>query len=172
MTTVSLVVAQASNGTIGQHGKVPWNIPADLRHFKSVTMGKPCIMGRKTWESLPKKPLPGRTNIVLTRDGNFRGDGAVAVHSLEDAFARAEAEGADEIVVIGGADVYRAALPRADCIYLTEVHAGFEGDVSMPVFNALEWKEVAREDHAASETGGLAFSFVTFERRFTSRVEK
>jgi len=165
MTTISLVVAQAANGTIGQHGKIPWKIPADMQHFKSVTMGKPCIMGRKTWDSLHRQPLPGRTNIVLTRDENFRRDGAVTAHTLEEAFARAEAEGAEEIAVIGGVDVYLAALPCAHRIYLTEVHAAFEGDVSVPVFDALEWKEVAREDHAASETGGLAFSFVTLERR-------
>ena len=162
---ISLVVAQATNGVIGQRGQIPWRIPADMKHFKAVTIGKPCIMGRKTWDSLPKKPLPGRANIVMTRDRNFRAEGAVAVSSLDEAIARAEVEAPDEIAVIGGADVYRAALPRAGCIYLTEVHAGFDGDVAMPVFSAVDWKEVAREDHAASETGGLAFSFVTLERR-------
>jgi dihydrofolate reductase len=162
---VSLVIARATNGVIGQRGQIPWRIPADMKHFKAVTMGKPCIMGRKTWDSLPKKPLPGRTNIVLTRDTNVRADGAMLVRSFEDALARAKAEGAEEIAVIGGADVYRAALPLAGRIYLTEVHAAFDGDVALPVFNALEWKEAAREDHAAVETGGLAFSFVTLERR-------
>jgi dihydrofolate reductase len=162
---IALVVAQAANGVIGQHGRIPWHIPADMRHFKVVTMGKPCIMGRKTWDSLPKKPLPGRTNIVLTRDRNFMGEGAVVARSLEEALACAEAHAPDEIVVIGGADIYRAILPQVTRVYLTEVHGGFDGDVSIPVFNALEWKEVAREDHAARETGGLAFSFVTLERR-------
>lgn len=162
---LSLVIARGANGVIGQRGQIPWRIPADMKHFKTVTMGKPCVMGRKTWDSLPKKPLPGRTNIVVTRDTNFHEEGAVGAHTLEDAFARAEAEGADEIAVIGGADIYRAALPRAMRIYLTEVHAVFDGDVHMPEFNALEWKEVAREDHVASEIGGLAFSFVTLERR-------
>ena len=162
---ICLVVAQATNGVIGQRGQIPWRIPADMKHFKAVTMGKPCIMGRKTWDSLPKKPLPGRTNIVLTRDRDFRSEAAIAVSSLDEAVARAEAEAPDELAVIGGADVYRVALPRAGRIYLTEVHAAFEGDVSMPVFNALEWKETVREDHAAAETGGLSFSFVTLERR-------
>lgn len=162
---IAVVVAQAANGVIGQHGKIPWHIPADMRRFKAITMGKPCVMGRKTWDSLPKKPLPGRTNIVLTRDGNFHGQGAVVARSLEEALARAEVESPGEICVIGGADICRAILPHAARVYLTEVHAGFDGDVTMPVFNALEWKEVAREDHGPGETGGLAFSFVTLERR-------
>jgi len=163
--SIVLVIAQASNGAIGQHGKIPWHIPADMRHFKAVTMGKPCIMGRKTWDSLPKKPLPGRRNIVVTRDKSLRADDAMVVHSLDEAIARAQAESADEIAVIGGADIYKAALSRADKIYLTEVHGAFDGDVFMPVFNAFEWKEVSREDHAASETGGLGFSFVVLGRR-------
>src|SRR6185295_8897046 len=145
--TIVLVVAQASDGTIGQHGKIPWNIPADMQHFKAVTLGNPCIMGRKTWDSLPKKPLPGRTNIVLTRDDNFEAAGAVIARSLDEALARAETESPDEVAVIGGADVYRAVLWRATRVYLTEVHGAFDGDVTMPVFNALEWKETAREDH-------------------------
>jgi dihydrofolate reductase len=128
-------------------------------------MGKPCIMGRRTWESLQKKPLPGRTNIVLTRNDDFRNDGAIAAHSLPEALARAAVEGAGEIAVIGGADVYREALPHAHRIYLTEVHAAFEGDVSMPALDTLEWKEVAREDNPASGEGAPAFSFVTLERR-------
>lgn len=162
---ISLVVAQAANGTIGQRGNIPWKIPADLRHFKAVTMGKPCIMGRKTWESLPRKPLPGRTNIVVTRDRAFTADGAVVTLSFEEALARAEAEAAEEIAVIGGADIYRVALPQARRVYLTEVHAAFNGDVSMPPFDAGEWKEVSREDHGPSETAGPAFSFVMLERR-------
>ena len=163
--TLSLVVAMADNGAIGQHGKIPWNIPADLRHFKAVTMGKPCIMGRKTWDSLPKKPLPGRTNIVITRDAAAGAEGAAFVHSLAEAIACAQSQSPEEIAVIGGADVYRMALPQAGRIYLTEVHARFDGDVFMPPFNALDWKETFREDHAASETGGLAYAFVTLERR-------
>jgi dihydrofolate reductase len=161
---VSLVIARATNGVIGQRGQIPWRIPADLKHFKAVTMGKPCIMGRKTWDSLPRKPLPGRTNIVLTRDENFCEERAVVVHALEEALARAEAESPAEVAVIGGADVYLAALPRAVRIHLTEVHGEFEGDVHLPEFNPLKWKEVAREDHAANETG-VAFSFVILERR-------
>jgi dihydrofolate reductase len=162
---VSLVVAQATNGVIGQRGQIPWRIPADMKHFKAVTIGKPCIMGRKTWDSLSKKPLPGRTNIVLTRDRNLRAEGAVAVSSLDEAIARAEAEAPDEIAVIGGADIYRAALPRASRIHLTEVHGEFEGDVRMPPFDIAEWQEVWRENHSPDSVGTPAFSFVTLERR-------
>ena len=154
----SLVVARAANGVIGQYGKIPWHIPADMKHFKAVTMGKPCIMGRKTWDSLPKKPLPGRTNIVLTRDETFRAEDAVVARSIEEALARAAAEEPEEVAVIGGADVYAAVLPRAHRIYLTEIHAVFGGDVSLPPFNSAEWKEVAREDHAASEGGPASVS--------------
>ena len=163
--TLTLVIAMADNGAIGQHGKIPWKIPADMQHFKTVTMGKPCIMGRKTWDSLPKKPLPGRRNIVVTRESSLKGDGVVFVHSLDEAIAQADSESPREIAVIGGSDIYKSALSRANRVYLTEVHAAFNGDVFMPPFNALEWKEVSREDHAASETGGLGFSFVTLERR-------
>lgn len=160
---VSLVVARAANGVIGYCGQIPWRIPADMKHFKAVTMGKPCIMGRKTWESLPKKPLPGRTNIVVTRDTGFHADGAIAVHSFEEALARAEIEPPEEISVIGGADIYRAALPQAGRIHLTEVHRAFEGDVHLPPFDSAEWKEVRREDHSSGEAHP-AFSFVTLER--------
>jgi dihydrofolate reductase len=162
---VSLVVARATNGVIGQHGKIPWRIPADMRHFKAVTMGKPCIMGRKTWDSLPKKPLPGRTNIVLTRDRAFHADGAVVAHTFEEALARAQAEAPDEIAVIGGADLYRTALPLAGRIYLTEVHGAFDGDVFMPPLDAAEWTEVLREDHPGEEPDHLPHSFITLERQ-------
>lgn len=161
---VSLVVARAANGVIGQHGKIPWCLPADMKHFKAITLGKPCIMGRKTWESLPKKPLPARTNIVLTRDPALVASGAVVAHTLEDALVRAQAESPEEIAVIGGAEIYAAALPRAFRIHLTEVHGAFDGDVHMPPFDPAEWKEVWRENHVG-EPGATAYSFVTLERR-------
>jgi dihydrofolate reductase len=161
MSVVSLVVAQADNGVIGRGGGLPWRIADDLRRFKALTLGKPCIMGRKTWESLPKKPLLGRDNVVVTRDPDFRADGAVVVHSLDEAFARLGE--APEICVIGGAEIYRAALPRATCIRLTEVHAEIEGDTRMPLFDRSTWRETAREDHATP--GGLSYSYVTLERR-------
>jgi dihydrofolate reductase len=155
---VSLVLAMAENGVIGMNGALPWRIPEDMRHFKALTMGKPCIMGRKTWDSLPKKPLPGRANIVVTRDRNFRGDGAVVAHSLDDALAHAK--NAEEIAIIGGAEIYAAVLPRANRIYLTEVHAAFDGDASMPPFDRTIWREASRENHA----GDPSYSFVTLER--------
>lgn len=155
---VSLVLAMAENGVIGKNGALPWQIPEDMRHFKALTMGKPCIMGRKTWDSLPKKPLPGRANIVVTRDRDFRGEGAIVAHSFDDALARAD--NAEEIAIIGGAEIYAAALSRATRIYLTEVHAAFDGDASMPPFDRAIWRETSRENHA----GDPSYSFVTLER--------
>jgi dihydrofolate reductase len=161
MSRISLVLAMATNGAIGLNGTMPWRIPEDMKHFKAVTMGKPIVMGRKTWDSFPKKPLPGRANIVITRDANWRGEGAVVAHSLDEALA--EAGEADEIAVIGGAEIYKLALPCADLVHLTQVHRDFAGDTHMPPFDAAHWRETAREDHATPE--GLAYSFVTLERR-------
>ena len=162
MTThISLVLAMASNGIIGKNGALPWRIADDMRRFKSLTMGKPCIMGRKTWDSLPKKPLPGRTNIVITRDANFAGEGAVVVNSLDEALARAAAENPDEIMIIGGAEIYKAVLPRATRIHLTEVEGDFEGDARLAPFDPSIWKEISRERHP----GDIAFSYVTLERK-------
>lgn len=161
---IVLVVARATDGTIGHQGSIPWRLPADLRHFKAMTMAKPCIMGRKTWESLPKKPLPGRANIVVTRDLSFAAEGAHVAHSFADALAQAEKESAGEIAVIGGADMYREALARAARVYLTEVHGAFGGDTRLPPFDPGRWRETAREDHAAA-SGAPPFSFVTLEAR-------
>jgi dihydrofolate reductase len=161
VSDISLVLAMASNGIIGANGALPWRIPEDMRRFKALTLGKPCIMGRKTWDSLPKKPLPGRTNIVITRDTNFAADGAVVVHTLDEALARAAAEKPDEIMIIGGAEIYKAVLPRATRIHLTEVEGAFEGDARVEPFDPAIWKEVAREDHS----GDIAFSYVTLEKR-------
>ena len=161
---LSLVLARAENGVIGRAGGLPWRIPDDMRRFKALTMGKPCIMGRKTWDSLPKKPLPGRTNIVVTRDESFRAEGGTVTRSLDNAIAQAEQENPDEIMIIGGAEIYRAALPLANRIHLTEVHGAFDGDVVMPPFDPAEWTEVAREDHASSDPAAIGFSYVTLER--------
>jgi dihydrofolate reductase len=160
---ITLVLAMADNGVIGDRGAIPWRIPADMRRFKALTMGKPIVMGRKTWDSFPKKPLPGRTNIVITRDKSFAAAGAVVVHSFDEALARAAAEKADEIAIVGGAEIYRAALPRAGRIELTEVHAEIEGDTRLETFDPATWREVAREDHSTGD--GLGFSYVTLERR-------
>lgn len=157
---ISLIVAVAENGVIGHAGDLPWRIPADLKFFKETTMGKPIVMGRKTWQSIGR-PLPGRDNIVITRDGDFQAPGAKVVLSVNAAVEAAGA--APEIMIIGGAQIYAAALPLAHRVYLTEVHASPLGDTHLPDFASADWREVAREDHEAD--GDLpGFSFVTLER--------
>jgi dihydrofolate reductase len=153
------VVARADNGVIGASGGLPWRLEGDLARFKQITLGKPIIMGRKTWDSLPKKPLPGRTNIVLTRDLGFAADGAVVAHTLNLALALAASEDPSEIMVIGGADIFAAALPWASKIHLTEVHSAPAGDVFLPAFVPDVWRETARLAAASSH------SYVTLERR-------
>jgi dihydrofolate reductase len=162
MSVIALVLAMAENGVIGDKGSIPWRIPDDMRRFKEITMGKPIVMGRKTWDSLPKKPLPGRSNIVVTRDRAFAPPGASVAHSVDDAVALAGKEG-KEVMIIGGAEIYLAALPHADRIYLTEVHADVPGDTKMPKFDVSQWREAARE--ARKTDSGLQYSYVTLERR-------
>ena len=162
-------VARARNGVIGKDGKLPWRLKSDLALFKQVTMFKPVIMGRKTWDSLPFKPLPGRLNVVLSKDGSFEPNGAVVCESfgeaLEIAREQAAEDGAEEVCVIGGAALYALALPRAHRIYLTEVDAEPEGDVTMPAFDEAAWKEVRREAHPAGDGDDHAFVFRVLERR-------
>ena len=160
---ISLVLAMASNGVIGANGAIPWRIADDMKRFKAITMGKPVIMGRKTWDSLPKKPLPGRTNIVITRDANWKAEGALAAHTLEEALAIARKENPAEIAVVGGAEIYRAALPRATLVHLTEVQTNAKGDISMPPFDPTIWRETSREPHVTDQ--GLHYAYVTLERR-------
>jgi len=162
---ISFVVARADNGVIGRDNTLPWHLPADLKHFKRLTVGKPVVMGRKTFESIGK-PLPGRHNIVLTGDPNWRADGVTVVANLAEAIAAAGLDPktrAEEVMIIGGAAVYAEALPIATRVYLTEVHAAPEGDTLLPPFDRARWREVAREDHPADE-GRAAYSFVTLER--------
>jgi len=163
MRRVTLVVAVATNGVIGKAGGLPWRIPEDLKRFKALTMGRPIIMGRKTWDSLPRKPLPERRNIVMTRDPSFHAEGAIAAHSFDDALAEAAKDNPDEIMIIGGAAVFTAALPLAHRIHLTEVAAAPEGDAFMPRFDTAQWRETSRE--GPYDAGGLAYSFVTLQRR-------
>ena len=153
---IILYLARAENGVIGRDGGLPWRLPADLKRFKAQTMGKPMIMGRKTFESFPS-PLPGRRHIVLTRDPTWTADGAEVAHSVEDALALA----GDEAAVIGGAEVFALFLGRADVIELTEVHAEPEGDATVPAFSG--WRETAREDHPA-DGDRPAYSFVTLTK--------
>lgn len=163
MTIVSLVLARAGNGVIGANGAIPWRIAEDMRRFKALTMGHPIVMGRKTWDSFPKKPLPGRTNIVITRDRNWSASGAVVVHSFEEALERARSEQPDEINIVGGAAVYLESLPHATHVHLTEVHASLAGDVVIPPFDPGQWRETTREDRETPD--GLRYSYVTLERR-------
>ena len=162
-------VARGTNGVIGHDGALPWRLKSDLAMFRELTLGKPVIMGRKTWDSLPRKPLPGRSNIVLSRDGSFQPPGAVVCEDFSEAvqIAREQAEDADaaEVCVIGGAALFALALPRARRIYLTEVDAAPEGDVHFPAFDESAWKELRREAHPASEIDDHAFVFRVLERR-------
>ena len=153
---ITFHLARADNGVIGHDGKLPWHLPADLKRFKAQTMGKPMVMGRKTFESFPS-PLPGRRHIVLTRDPDWHAEGAEVAYSVEQALAMA----GEEVAVIGGAEVFALFLDQADRIELTEVHASPEGDAFVPAFK--HWHEAEREDHSA-ENGRLAYSFVTLER--------
>jgi dihydrofolate reductase len=159
---LELVVAAARNGVIGRDNGLPWRLPADLAHFKRVTLGHPILMGRRTWDSIGR-PLPGRQNIVLTRDPAFRAAGATVVHSL--AAARAAAAGADRLMVIGGAQLYRECLGAADVLHLTEVDADVDGDARFPAWRRDDWQEVWREAHPADERHAYPYSFVTLTRR-------
>jgi dihydrofolate reductase len=154
VSEITLVLAVAENGVIGKDGAIPWHISDDLKRFKALTLGKRVVMGRKTWDSLPRKPLPGRANVVVTRDADWRSEGAMAAPSLDDALA-------GDAMVIGGAEIYRAALPLATKIELTEVHRAFDGDAVF-TFDRSGWKEIARERHTTPD--GLAYSYVTLER--------
>ena len=164
---IALVVAIAENGAIGRGGDLPWRLSSDMRYFRKITMGKPVIMGRRTFKSLPRV-FDGRLNVVLTRDKGFVAPDAVMVHSLGEglAAARASAERtrAHEIMVIGGEDVFREVLPQARRIYLTEVHASPEADTWFPEFDKREWREIFRERHEAGPRDEHAFSFVVLER--------
>ena len=160
MSEIVLVVARADNGVIGKDGRLPWHIPADLRHFKAVTSGSPMIMGRKTFDSLPGL-LPGRRHIVLTRDPAWEADGAEVARNPDEAIRLADAA---RICVIGGAEIFRLFMQQATAFELTEVHAAAEGDTLMPAPDPEQWQEVSREAHAG-EQGRPAFSFVRLERR-------
>ena len=164
---LALIWAMSRNRVIGRNNALPWHLSEDLRYFKRVTMGKPIIMGRKTWESIGR-PLPGRTNIVITRDQNFQAAGVRVVHSLDDALRLAEhvgvIEGAEEVIVIGGAEIYALALPKAERLYLTQVHAEVEGDAWFPEFDLSQWQEFAREDFKAEGPNPYPYSFIVLER--------
>lgn len=170
---IALVVARARNGVIGRDGDLPWRLRSDLQRFKTVTVGKPCIMGRKTWESLPLRPLPGRLNIVLTRDESYAeaglAKGAVVCSTLDEALsiAREQAadDGIDEVCVIGGTAVFAAALPRARRLYITEVDAAPQGDALFPAYDETAFVQTAFEPHQAGDRDDHAFAFRVLDRR-------
>jgi dihydrofolate reductase len=166
---LTLIVAVAKNGVIGANGALPWRLSSDMKRFKAATMGKPILMGRKTWESLPKRPLPGRANLVLSRDPAFRPAGGWSYASLDAALAAARAmaaaSGAGEVCVIGGAQLYAAMLPLAERIVLTEVELAPEGDAHFPTLDPAQWIEIAREQVAAGPRDEAAFTVRTLERR-------
>ena len=158
---VSLLAAVADNGVIGRDNGLPWHLPDDLKHFKTLTLGKPILMGRRTFSSIGK-PLAGRTNLVLTRAEEWRQPGVSAVHSMEAALELAA--GAPELVVIGGSEVYRLALPFARRIYLTRVHTRVSGDTYLPELDPGAWREVQRQSHPSDERHAYPMTFVTLER--------
>jgi dihydrofolate reductase len=164
---VSIVVAAAENNVIGRQGQLPWHLPADLQHFKQRTLGHPIVMGRRTFESIGRV-LPGRTNIVVTGQTNWPAPaGVLLAHSLPEALALATQQpGGEEICVIGGGEIYRAALAAADVVYLTEVHTTVpDGDTFFPPLLPTTWREETRARHAPDEKNTLAYSFVTLRRR-------
>ncbi|MGO4389910.1 dihydrofolate reductase [Variovorax sp. M-6] len=161
---INLILARAANGVIGLDGTMPWHLPEDMAHFKRVTAGAPVVMGRKTWDSIPPRfrPLAGRRNIVVTRNAEWRAEGAERAGSLEEAIALCERGQATEAWVVGGAQIYAEAEPLAQRVVLTEIDRDYDGDAWAPEFGA-GWQQTARESHVAAN--GLPFSFVTLERR-------
>lgn len=160
MSTLSLIAAMANHRVIGRDNTLPWHLPEDLKHFKATTLGKPVIMGRKTWESLGR-PLPGRRNIVVSRNAGYQPVGGELVTSLQAAIeATADIE---EVFVIGGAELYGQSLPLAQRLYLTEIAGDYAGDAHFPEFATAEWREASRETHTSAS--GIDYAFVLYERR-------
>jgi dihydrofolate reductase len=164
MSRIALVVAVSRNGVIGRDGGLPWHISSDLRRFKKITMGKPVIMGRKTWESLPRKPLPGRPNIVITRQRGYRAPGATVVNDAFTALAAARGHGAEEIAVIGGGEIYGMFFDQADRIYLTEVDIAVQGDTRFPVIDARDWRQTDGEAIAKGPRDDAACTLRVLDR--------
>lgn len=161
---IAFVIAYDRNRLIGREGGLPWQLPDDMRWFRDQTMGKPVIMGRKTYESLPVRfrPLPGRHNIVLTRDPAYEAPGATVVHTLDEALAAAGQ--AEEVIIAGGANIFRAFAPLVGRLYLTLVDAALQGDVHLPPLDGAEWREVYRQEHLADERHAYAFTWLILDR--------
>jgi len=159
---LSIIVATDEQGLIGKDNDLPWKLSADLQYFRRVTMGKPLIMGRNTHESIGRA-LPGRKNIIVSNNCDYTADGCCVVHSVEDAVKACD--GVEEVMVMGGASLYKQMLQQADRLYLTQVHASLEGDTWFPDWQRSDWQEISREDHLADDKNDYPYSFVIFERR-------
>jgi len=159
--TISLIWGMDSNRLIGKENGLPWRLPADMAWFKKSTMGKPILMGRKTYESIGR-PLPGRTNLILTRQADLNIEGCTVIHSIDEALA--EVADAEEIMVMGGAEIYALLLEQADRLYITEIDGAFEGDAWFPDFDLSLWRESGREEHLPDEKNLYAYAFITMER--------
>jgi Dihydrofolate reductase len=162
---ISLIVAMAENRVIGMHNQMPWHMPADLRHFKAVTMGKPVVMGRRTFESIGR-PLPGRRNVVITRNASWQADGVERASSLDDALALLSDYA--EVMIIGGGQLYAEALPRAHRLYLTHIDLEVAGDTWFPDYSGYEWQTIGLEAHEPDEKNRYAYRFETLERQITA----
>lgn len=158
---ISLISAMGRNRVIGINNALPWRLPADLKHFKQVTLGKPVLMGRKTYESIGK-PLPGRTNIIISSGRHYQAPGCIVVHSIEAALAAAGDHA--EVMVIGGASFYQQLLPRADRLYLTLIDEDFDGDAWFPEIHEAQWQEIAHTDHAPDDANPYHYRFLTLQR--------
>lgn len=161
---ISIIVAISQNGVIGRDNQLIWHLPDDLKYFKKLTTGHPIIMGRKTFESIGK-PLPNRTSIVVTRNKDWQHDGLIVVNNIEEAIKVAKSIATDEAFIIGGAEIYRSSLHFVDKIYLTQLHANFEGDTYFTIPNNAEWKEISRIPHLADEKHATAFDFIELVRQ-------
>lgn len=162
MMRVSAVVAASDNNVIGKDGGLPWHVSSDLKLFKEITLGKPVIMGRRTWESLPRRPLPGRRNIVITRNSDYEAEGAELARSVDEALSLCAGE--DEVSIIGGGQVYAEAMVRTDRVYLTRIHMTVEGDTYLPEMPEDEWREVERREFEKGERDDAAFTLVVLDR--------
>lgn len=161
---LSLLVAASENNVIGRNNELPWHLPNDMKFFKNTTWGMPVIMGRKTCSSLKSEPLPGRTNIVITRQQDWKSEGFIVVHSLQQAIAAAKETDSNEAFILGGGQIFKEAIETADRIYITRVHAVVEGDVFFPEIDGSKWKQVSKRDCFADEKHAYNYTFETWER--------
>lgn len=164
---LSIIVAVSENNVIGRNNDLPWYLPSDLKYFKETTMGHCVVMGRKNFESIPPKysPLVGRTNIVITRQKDYKANGAVVVNSIQEAIDYSKNHSETECFITGGGEIFKQSIHLCDRIYLTRIHAVIEGDVYFPELNENEWKEISRKDMQADEKNNYPFSFLVYERK-------